>query len=93
MKRSSGPRRTTDLCKSIQQHLDMYALAASAAGVGMLALGSAYRGEDHLHPDLPYSAQQPLFHRPEPRRNCRFRHCSPVFVQQHRILPSRALRG
>ncbi len=38
MKRSSGPRKTTDLSKSVHQQLSMYALAAGAAGVSALAL-------------------------------------------------------
>jgi hypothetical protein len=38
MQRSSGPRRTANLSESIVQQLNMYALTASAAGVGMLAL-------------------------------------------------------
>ena len=38
MKRSSGPRATAELSKSLHQQLNMYALAAGAAGVGMLAL-------------------------------------------------------
>src|SRR5271170_8244443 len=38
MKRSSGPRKTANLSESIHQQLSMYALAASAAGVGMLAV-------------------------------------------------------
>jgi hypothetical protein len=38
MKRSSGPRKTTELSASFHQRLNMYALAASATGVGMLAL-------------------------------------------------------
>ena len=37
MKRSSGPRKTADLSYSIHQQLNMYALAASVAGVGMVA--------------------------------------------------------
>jgi hypothetical protein len=37
MKRSSGPRKAVDLSPSIHHHLNKYALAASAAGVGMLA--------------------------------------------------------
>jgi hypothetical protein len=41
MKRSLRPRATAKLSKSLQQHLNMYALAASAAGVGMLALSQA----------------------------------------------------
>ena len=38
MMRSSAPRKSADLSKSLHQQLNMYALAASAAGVGVLAL-------------------------------------------------------
>ena len=39
MKHSSGPRKTaSNLSESVHQRLNMYALAASAAGVGVLAL-------------------------------------------------------
>ncbi|HXM23225.1 MAG TPA: hypothetical protein VN948_18350 [Terriglobales bacterium] len=38
MKRLSGPRKTANLSESVHQQLNMYALAAGAAGVGMLAL-------------------------------------------------------
>lgn len=38
MKRSFRPRRTAELSKSLREQLNTYALAASAAGVGMLAL-------------------------------------------------------
>jgi hypothetical protein len=38
MKRSSGLRTKASLSESVQQRLNMYALAASAAGVGMLSL-------------------------------------------------------
>jgi hypothetical protein len=38
MKRLSGPSKTANLPRSIHEQLNMYALAASAAGVGMLAL-------------------------------------------------------
>jgi hypothetical protein len=38
MKRSSGPRKTANFSRSIHQQLNMYALAAGAAGVGVLAL-------------------------------------------------------
>jgi hypothetical protein len=38
MKRSPGPRKTAHLSDSLHQRLHMYALAASAAGVGILAL-------------------------------------------------------
>jgi len=38
MHRSSGPRKTANLSQSLNQQLNMYALAATAAGVGMLSL-------------------------------------------------------
>jgi hypothetical protein len=38
MKRSTGPGKTADLPDSVHERLNMYALAAGAAGVGMLAL-------------------------------------------------------
>jgi hypothetical protein len=38
MERSSGPRKTANLSESVHQQLNMYALAASAVGVGALAL-------------------------------------------------------
>ena len=38
MQRSSRPRSTAELSKSIHKQLNTYALAASAAGVGVLAL-------------------------------------------------------
>lgn len=41
MQRSSGSRRTTNLPASVHRQLNAYALAASAAGVGLLALSQA----------------------------------------------------
>jgi hypothetical protein len=38
MKRSSGPRKTAKLSYSLQQQLNLYAIAAGAAGVSVLAL-------------------------------------------------------
>jgi hypothetical protein len=38
MKRAPRPRRTANLSESIHHQLNMYAIAASAAGVGVLAL-------------------------------------------------------
>jgi hypothetical protein len=38
MKRSSGPRKTAHLSEPAHHQLNMYALAAGAAGVGVLAL-------------------------------------------------------
>jgi len=53
MNHSSGPRKTANLSKSTHQQLTMYALAASAAGVTLLALAPPQRGRDHLHQGLP----------------------------------------
>ena len=44
MKRSLRPRKTATLPESIQRQLNMYALAASAAGVGILALSVPAEG-------------------------------------------------
>jgi hypothetical protein len=38
MQRSSRPRATAELSRSLHQQLNTYALAAGAAGVGLLAL-------------------------------------------------------
>lgn len=38
MKRSSGPRKTANLSESVHRQLNAYALAATAGGVGLLAL-------------------------------------------------------
>jgi hypothetical protein len=38
MRRSTGPRKTADLSESLRRQLNMYALAASAAGMGMLTI-------------------------------------------------------
>ena len=43
MRRSTGPRKTASLSKSILQQLNMYTRAAGAAGVGVLALKSVQR--------------------------------------------------
>jgi hypothetical protein len=45
MRRSSGPRRTANLSESVNRHLNMYALAAGAAGVSMLALAQPAEGK------------------------------------------------
>jgi hypothetical protein len=46
MKRSSRPRKTfVNLSESISRQLDMYALAAGAAGVGLLALAQPSEGK------------------------------------------------
>jgi hypothetical protein len=43
MKPSSGPRKTAELSYSIHQQLNMYSLAASIAGVGMVASAQSSR--------------------------------------------------
>src|SRR5579863_756416 len=45
MTRSPRPRRTANLSKSLHQQINMYALAAGAAGVGMLALAQPAEGK------------------------------------------------
>jgi hypothetical protein len=52
MKRSSRPRSTAELSKSLHQQLTMYALAASAAGVSVLALAQSSEAKivyTHVH--------------------------------------------
>src|SRR5690349_9049545 len=52
MKRSSRPRTTANLSESIHRQLQMYALAASAAGVGALALAQPAEAKiiyTHIH--------------------------------------------
>jgi hypothetical protein len=44
MQRSSRPRKTAKLSESVRQQLNLYALAASATGVGMLALAQSAEG-------------------------------------------------
>ena len=57
MNRSSGPRKTADLCNSSQQYLNMYAIAASAAGVGMLALAQPVAAKIVYTPTHPSSTK------------------------------------
>jgi len=45
MKRSTGPRKTSKLSDSLHHRLNTYALAAGAAGVGMLALVQPAEGK------------------------------------------------
>jgi hypothetical protein len=61
MSRPSGPRKTADLSKSTNHQLHMYALAASAAGVGILALAQAAEAKiiytaanASINPAMPY---------------------------------------
>ena len=58
MKRSPGTRKTSvNLSESISRQLNMYALAASAAGVGMLALAQPAKAKivyTRVHLQIPY---------------------------------------
>src|SRR5579872_1330305 len=45
MTRSPRPRATVTLSDSLHRHLNMYALSASAAGVGILALAQPAEGK------------------------------------------------
>ena len=52
MPQSSRPRKMAHLSDSVHQHLNMYALAASAAGVGVLALAPSAQAKivyTHIH--------------------------------------------
>jgi hypothetical protein len=62
MKRSSGPRKTANLSESVHQQLNMYALAASAAGVGILALAQPSQAKivyTPAHKVIPMCAGNP----------------------------------
>jgi hypothetical protein len=53
MKRSPGPRKSPfNLSESVHQHVNMYALAASAAGVGVLAMAQPAAAEIVYTPAL-----------------------------------------
>jgi hypothetical protein len=61
MNRPSGPRKTANLSQSTNHQLHMYALAASAAGVGILALAQAAEAKIvytpanvSINPHVPY---------------------------------------
>jgi hypothetical protein len=63
MKRSTGPRTTAELSHSFHRRLNAYALAASAAGVGMLALAPTAAAKivfTRVHKTIPYN-HGPLF--------------------------------
>jgi hypothetical protein len=63
MKRSTGPRTTAELSHSFHRRLNAYALAASAAGVGMLALTPTAEAKivfTRVHKTIPYN-HDPLF--------------------------------
>lgn len=59
MKRFSGPRKTANLPESVHEQLTMYALAASAAGVGVLALVQPVEAKIVYKPaDIPINVAQ-----------------------------------
>jgi hypothetical protein len=61
MKRSSQPRTTAELSKSLHERLNTYAVAASAAGVGMLALVQPAEAKIVYTPaDITISGKTPL---------------------------------
>jgi hypothetical protein len=47
MKRTTQPRATVNLSKSVQHQVNMYALVASATGVA--GRGSTSKCQDHIH--------------------------------------------
>jgi len=56
MKRSPRPRKTAELPRSLHQQLNSYALAASAAGVGVLVLAQPAEAKiiyTKAHPLIP----------------------------------------
>jgi len=63
MKRSPEPRKTVNLSDSVHRQLNMYALSASAAGVGMLALAQPAEGKivyTPAHHVIDYGARYKL---------------------------------
>jgi hypothetical protein len=62
MRRPSRPRRTASLSDSVQQHLNLYALAASAAGVGALALGQSAEAKIIYTPAHQVIAERTSYH-------------------------------
>ena len=67
-------RKTTSLSQPIHNQLNMYAFAASAAGVGMLAMALPADGEVVYTADNqdPTRLREVCVPRSEPRRNQRF---------------------
>ena len=63
MKRSSGLRETAKLSESVHRQLDMYAIAATAAGVGLVAFAPSAEAKivyTPAHITLPKSTPYPL---------------------------------
>ena len=63
MKRSARSRKTANLSKSVTHQLNMYALSASAAGVGALALAQPAEAK------VIYTPAHPVFFYPEIARH------------------------
>jgi len=68
MKRSSGPRKTVELSDPIHQQLNMYAFAAGAAGVSVLALTQPSEAK------IVYTATHKIIHGPIDRYNLDLNH-------------------
>jgi hypothetical protein len=63
MKHTSRPRTTVELSKSVNDHLNTYALAAGAAGVGLLALATPTEAKiiyTPAHAKLAYDQPLPV---------------------------------
>ena len=63
MKRVSGPRKTANLSRSVHHQLNLYALAASAAGVSAIALAQPAEAKivyTPIHKQLPINQYFPL---------------------------------
>jgi hypothetical protein len=62
MQRSSGPRNTANLSDSIHRRLNTYSLAASAAGVSLLALVPPAEGKIVYHPVHKVIGESGIYH-------------------------------
>jgi hypothetical protein len=62
VKRSSGSRKTADLSESIHRRLNTYSLAASAAGVSLLALVPRAEGKIVYHPVHKVIGESGIYH-------------------------------
>ena len=56
MKRTTQPRATVNLSKSVQHQVNMYALAASATGVALLAGAQLEMPRSFTHPHTSSSS-------------------------------------
>jgi len=65
------PRRTaSNFSETVQQHLNMYSLTASAAGVSLLALAQPAERPDRLQADLRWTAMRNLSASWSPGETC-----------------------